>query len=225
MKPTPSVLGVASVVLYLAWLGWQYLKGLGRAFGNADPSTGPGDVYWVFVVVGIATLGCTIASFFVPAGAARGVAAAPLALILLGQGFISYQEISRNARHARERAARVAVRLQKLSGISRDFVQMPDPRDPPSASQASFLTHDRELGTIVLIDVSYDAVVTASAFGRINGGVLETTDPVETEARLKSYFQRYVDAQGKSVFDRYTVEHRPGQDYRDYRLERYDTRE
>jgi len=225
MKVTPVLLSVTSVVVFLAWIAWQYLKGLARAFGNADPSTGPGDIYWVFVVVGIVTLGCVIGSFFVPPRAARLVAAAPLALILLGEVFIYYQEISRNARHSRERAARVAVRLQKLSGISRDFVQKPDPRDPPSATQASFLTHDRELGRIVLIDVSYDAIVSASAFGRINGDILETMDPVETEARLKSYFQRYVDAQGKSIFDRYTLQHRPGQDYKDYRLERYEARD
>lgn len=60
---------------------------------------------------------------------------------------------------------------------------------------------------------------------RVNGDILETMEPVAAQARLKSYYQRYVDAQGKSIFDRYTVRHRPGQDYRDYRLERYETRD
>jgi hypothetical protein len=87
-----------------------------------------------------------------------------------------------------------------------------------SEFKVSFLTHDKALQTIVRIDVGFGSEVSAHAIGRINGEVLETFDQ-RTDS--EDYYKRYVDPAGKSIFDRYTVRHRPGQKPEDYHLEQY----
>ena len=217
MKAQFIVFGILSGVAFLAWFGWHYVKALGSAFGNANPSTGPGDVTWVFIVVGLCTAACVAASFFVPASAGGIVALAPLALILLAHGFIEWRTKANFDRYHREREAARSARDRTLDGISRDFV-VKDPKPVVDDFKHSFLTHDREAGVFVRIDVGHESGITAFPFGRIDGAHL---DALESGAGFEMYYRRYVDPEGKSVFDRYAVRHRPDQDVKPYRLERY----
>ena len=129
MKAQLFLFNGVSIVAYLGWVGSFYLKALARAYGNANPSTGPGDVAWVFILVGIATAACAIVSFFAPASSARIVALAPLALVLLGYGFIAYRKNVRLARHQRDQDAQTAASELKLSRISRDYIRKMEERD------------------------------------------------------------------------------------------------
>ena len=96
--------------------GWAEspLAGLARAFGSTRSSSGPGDIAWVFIVVGLAVAGCVVASFLVPPAWSRRVAMAPILLVILGQGLILRQEKARAARYAREELARRKLGEAKL---------------------------------------------------------------------------------------------------------------
>lgn len=219
MKGSLILFNGISVAAYLLWLGHNYLRALGSAYGNAHPATGPGDVAYVFVVGAIVTALCLACSFLIPLGAARAVALVPLAYVVLGQGFIVWRQAGNRERHAREEAVRRSAREEKLGRISRDYILRVDPSGAPASFKASFLTHDREIDALVRIDVGYDAGISAHAVGRIKGDVLET---LEQGAEFERWYRRYVDRDGKSLFDRYTLRHRPDQDFKDYRLDRYE---
>jgi hypothetical protein len=214
---TPLILfnGVG-VAVFLAWIGYHLLKGLSHAYSNPNHATGPGDIDYVFVVVGLAIVACAVSSFFAPAGTAKAIALAPIAFVLLAQGFISYKESSNRERYRQEQVVARAARDKSLSRFSRDYVQKEDPREY-SEVEFSFLTLDKSLQTIVQLDVGYQSGVHAYPIGKINGEVLETFDKMDSEG----YYKRYVDAAGKSIFDRYTVRHRPGQKHEDYHLDQY----
>jgi hypothetical protein len=219
MKAVLILCNAVSVLAYLAWLGWHHLKALGSSYGNANPASGPGDVGYVFVVVAVATVACAAGSAFAPAGAARILALAPLAFILLGQGFIAWRQGANRGRLREEQAARASAGEAKLARISRDYVLKADAADRAREFKESILTHDRERKTLVRVDVGFRGELDAYAVGRIGGDVLETLEP---PASLEKFYRRYVDAEGKSIFDRYTLKHRPGQDLKAYGLERYD---
>lgn len=218
MKTQLILFGVLSLVTYLVWLGWNYLQALSSAFGNANPSQGPGDVGWVFIVLAIVTVGCVVAAFFVPAGAARYVSLAPVALVLLGQCFIMFQEAMNRRAYFRRQDARRAVNEQKLTRFSQDFILKAEAREVDDPYKASFLTYDRQHGVLVRIDVGYNSEISAFPFGRIEGDLLETVQEIRRDSM---FFRSYVDAEGKSVFDRYRVKLREDQDLEAYHLEQY----
>jgi hypothetical protein len=208
---------VLSVVGFLAWLGFQYLMALGAAFGSNHRVPGAGDVVWVFVVVGLITAACAIGAFFLPVSTGRLVALAPLVLIILAHGFIVYREKAIAGAYWRRRAAESEARERKLDWIPRDYVDRnPDPA--PDAYKLSFLTHDRDAGVIVRIDVTYAGMVYAAPIGKIDGAHL---DLVDESAGFVNVYGGFVDAEGKTLVDRYTIRRRPGQDRKTYRLERY----
>ena len=214
MKAQLIGFSVLSVVAFLAWFGWQYLVALGAAFGNANRSTGPGDVGWVYVVVGLATAACAVGVFFVPASAGRIVALAPLVLIGLAHGYMAWRAHSNAKRYWGERAAARVARERKLEGISRDFVA----QGSHDAYQSSFLTHDREASVIVMVDVGWEGEAHAVPVGKIDGAHLDLAEQIPAYEKV---YRKYVDAEGKTLFDRYTLRFRPGQDLKAYRLERY----
>jgi hypothetical protein len=219
MKSQLILFNALSVVAYLIWLGYHFVKGLSLAFSQASPASGPGDITFLFVIIGIALGGCAIGSFFAPAGLARIIALAPIALVLIGQGFIGYREGANRERFRIQRAAVRSARQKKLVGISRDYVLTEVIPGPGVADcEASFLTLDRELNVIVRIDVGFESEVSACELGRINGDVLET---LEFGAGFEKLYRQYVDPAGKSIFDRYTVRHHPDQDRNYYRLDKY----
>jgi hypothetical protein len=215
MKTQLFLFNGLSLVTYLVWLGWFALKSLARAYGNANPSTGPGDVGWVFIVVGIAGAACSVYSFFAPGGAARVVASAPLVLILLGHGFIAYREATHRNRPPRQEPGDREAQQRKLRGISRDYAE---PSGRSEDRNFSFLTHDREFDTIVLIQAAYGFQIHARCIGKIDGAFLDTYQPGD---HLKESYAGYVDGEGKSIFDRYTLRHRPDQDTRKSQLQKY----
>ena len=205
-----------SIATYLAWLGYFFLKSLGRAFANANHSSGPGDVGWVFVVAGIATAACAVYSFFAPANIAKTVALAPLGLVLLGYGFIGYSESANRAHYARDAAARKAAGEKKLSGTSKDYVRNNEDLERYDNVKLSFLTQDRELHALVLIDVGYQSEISAFGIGKISGNHLDTLERVD-----EKYYGQYRDAEGKTIFDRYTLRHTPELKDFDFHLEKY----
>jgi hypothetical protein len=216
MKGQLILFNAASVLAVLIWLGCQLLKGFGRAIGSLDSSSGPGDVNLVYTLVGVGTAACAVYSFFAPAGGARLIALAPLALILLGHGFISYQESARRERRQRERAARRAIWEKKLSGIPKDYILKGVDLEY-SGIKTSFLTRDRESNTLLQIDVGYESEISAFPVGRIDGEFLDTLERLDPRGK---WWPRYVDPEGKSLFDRYTVRHRPDQD-KNFPLDKY----
>lgn len=216
MKTSLIFFNGVGIAPFILWLGYHWLKGLSQAFGNPNHAPGSGDIGYVFVVVGLASIACAVSSFFAPAGTAKAIALAPIALVLLAQGYISYKESSNRERYRQKQAVAIAAREKNLSRFSRDYVLKEDPREYSSV-KVSFLTEDKSLQTLVLLDVGFQSEVTAHPIGRINGDVLETFDKMDSEA----YYRRYVDAAGKTIFDRYTVRHRPGQKHEDYHLEQY----
>lgn len=218
MKGVLILFNAISVLAFLLWLGWNYLKALGNAFGSVNPSTGPGDMTLLFVAGGIVTAACAVGSFLVPADAGRVVALLPLAYVLLGQGFMLWRESVNRDRYDGKRAAWRAACEEKLSRIPRDYVMDVGASRAGAFPEVSFLTHDRELDTIVRIDVGPDSGITPDCVGRIRGGVLETFDH---GAAFEKHYGRYLDREGKTIFDRYTVKHRPDQDCGEYRLERF----
>ncbi|RPH49492.1 MAG: hypothetical protein EHM91_03045 [Planctomycetota bacterium] len=88
---------------------------------------------------------------------------------------------------------------------------------PPVGSNMSFLTHDRALHTIVRIEVASQKKVEASPIGSINGETLET---LERPEELEKLYKPYVNRNGKSIFDRFKLTHRPDQDM-NYPLEKF----
>lgn len=221
MKTDLILFNVAGIVVFGVWLGWHYLRALGRAFGTASPSSGPGDIGWVFIVVGIVGAACAAYSFFAPAGAARFVALAPLALILLAHGFIVFLENTRGSRSGGPEPGDREAQQQKLRGISRDYVRKAEPGErpeDPDGRNFSFLTHDREFNTIVLISDAYGYKIYSHCIGKIDGNFLDTWAPADD---VKERYGRYVDSEGKTLFDRYTVRHRPDQDSKRSWLKKY----
>lgn len=218
MKAQLFLFNGLSILACLAWLGWTYVKALASAYGNANPSTGPGDLTILFMSVGLLTAACAAISFFVPAPIARFVALAPVVFVLLGQGYIGYRQDANRARYRKNQAAHRVTREALLSRISRDYVRQEDATEQFTEVKSSFLTHDRETSTLVLIDVGYQSEISAYGFGSINGESLDTAQPIDA---LKKHYGRYLDREGKSIFDRYTLRHKPELAEFDFRLEKY----
>jgi len=211
MKGELIVCNALSVVACLGWIGYKLFAEFARAMGS---TSGPGpDVGFVMGIVGIATAACVVASFFVPRGAANTVALAPLALVLLGHLVMGALSNAHWARRHKAREAQLSVWRARLTGVSRDFIYK---EGAPGSSKSSFLTHDKELRTLVRIDVGVEFDSTAYPIGRIYGESLETLERIDDK-----FYGQYVDPEGKTIFDRYTVTHRPDQD-RNYPLEKYD---
>jgi hypothetical protein len=206
--------GVLSVAAFLVWLGYHFLQGLARAFGN---SSGP-DISWVLIVVGIGTAVCALGSFFAPASIARLVALAPLALILLGHGFIAYEESACHRLGARPEPGDRAAQQRKLQGISRDYVLQDEFTNSPDGRNFAFLTHDRESNSIVQITDAYAFKLHVAFVGKIDGKHLDTLDPPD---HLRTKYGRYLDSEGKSILDRYTIRHRPDLDTKSSLLKKY----
>ena len=217
MKASLILFNGLSVAAYLAWLGYHLLRSYARGFTHAAPASGSGDL--VLVLAGVVTAACVAYSFFAPAGLAKAVALTPLAVCLLGYGVVVYRQAANRARVSRIEADRAAALERKLDGISKDYLLKPGAPIGFRRFSSSFLTHDRELDTIVRIDVEEEAGLHAIAVGRIRGATLETVEPVES---LKRAYPHYVDAEGKSIFDRYTLRHRPDQKLLEYHLEKYE---
>jgi hypothetical protein len=216
MKGQLILFNAISVVAYLLWIGWKLFAAFARAMGSSSaqgPETG-----FVMVVVGIAAAVCVAVSFFAPPSFAKFIALAPLALILLGEGVMSYQKDAYYKRRASERAALRSAREKKLSGISKDYVYKDGMGGAPGDSKSSFLTHDKEFHTIVRIDVSYESQMDVFPIGRINGEHLET---LERPQDMAQFYKRYVDSEGKTIYDRYTLKHAPDQD-KNFHLEKYE---
>lgn len=218
MKHPLVILNVLSVAVYGLWLGYHALKALGSAFGNANPATGPGDVAYVFIVIGIATVACVVASVFAPTGSSGVIAVIPVALVLAGQGFITYQVTSNRQRYSAEEVVKKAARESKLAQISKDYALRETDQDTLLIRE-SFLTHDREMGTIVRIDVDFGAQLSAFCVGKVHGDRLELFEDGDA---WEKHYRRYLNAEGESIFDRYEARYKPGQDYRDYHLERFE---
>jgi len=220
MKGQLILFNATSVIVCLFWLGWKLLEGYAKAFGSTSGS-GP-NVEYVMVIVGVATAVCVPVSFFVPPGAAKFVALAPLALIVLGHGAMSYLKDAYYDRRAREMPARSSAEEELVDenprdyfwGIGRDY-RIRD--ETPVGSKMSFLTHDRTLQTILRIEVGSQKQIEAFPIGRINGETLET---LERPEELEKLYKRYVNRDGESIFDRYKLTHRPDQD-KNYHLEKY----
>src|SRR6185436_2148834 len=138
---------------------------------------GPGDIAWVFIVVGIAGAACAAYSFFASAGAATFVALSPLALILLGHVFIAWQESAHRSRPPRQEPGDREAQQRKLRGISRDYVPNDEPSRRPEDRNFSFLTHDREFNTIVRIEDAYAFQINTYCIGKIDGNFLDTYQP------------------------------------------------
>ncbi len=217
MKASLILLNALSLVGYLGWLGYHLLRGYGRAFSTAGPVSRTGDL--LYVLLGVATVGCLIYSFFAPGGLAKVVASAPLAVSLLAYGYFLYDDYAGRKLALQEEAAQASAREKKLDVISKDYVLKPGAPMSFVKIRNSFLTHDRELNTLVRIQVDDESNITAFPVGRINGDTLETPDTLEA---LKKLYLNFVDQEGKSIFDRYTLRHRPGQGTQGYHLEKYE---
>ena len=218
MKSQLLLLNAVSIAAFLAWLGFQALMGLSRAFGNANPSAGPGDISWVFVVVGIVGAGCMIYSFFAPAGKARLFALAPMGLILAGQVLITWQESARRARFAQKEFEARKAQQRRIEALSRDYVLTDDGSFKLEGREFFFLTVDREFNSIVEVDAADTYQIRANIVGRIDGKHLDT---FHSDDDVRKLYGHYLDLEGKSVFDRYTLRHRPDQKYDFSELKKY----
>ena len=76
----------------------------------------------------------------------------------------------------------------------------------------------REASVIVMVDVGWEGEAHAVPVGKIDGAHLDLAEQIPAYEKV---YRKYVDAEGKTLFDRYTLRFRPGQDLKAYRLERY----
>lgn len=83
---------ILSVLAYLAWLGYHYMRALGSAFGNVNHALGPSHVNVVQVLVAVATVSCIAGAMIASDPAASALALLPLLLMALGQGWFAYSE-------------------------------------------------------------------------------------------------------------------------------------
>jgi hypothetical protein len=216
MKSQLILFNGISVAVYLLWIGYKLLEAFARNMGS---TSGPGpNVEYVMGIVGVAAAACVVGSFFAPANLSKGIALAPLAFIVMGHVAMSLIKDSHYKERARERAILRAPREKKLSAFSKDYVYKDGMDGAPGGYESSFLTLDRTLQTLVRIDVGYELQMDAFPLGRINGEELETLEP---PADLAKFYKRYVDSEGKTIFDRYALKHAPKQDPQAYRLEKY----
>ena len=66
--------------------------------------------------------------------------------------------------------------------------------------------------------MGYASNINAYCVGKVRAEKLEL---FKAEGASTEYFQEYLDKQGKSIFDNYEILYKPGQDYKDYHLEKY----
>jgi hypothetical protein len=122
MKFHLAIFSALSIGLYLVWLGYNYAKALGSAFGNLDPALGPDHVGFVLVLVGVLSAACIIAAIFTPYDVGRILALLPIALVVVGEGYFVHTERGRLTEHARIQDARQSIREDRIEQISKDYV-------------------------------------------------------------------------------------------------------
>jgi len=210
-------LNAGSVVGYLFWLGYCYVKALGSAFSSASHSSSDGGVVnFLLAGVAVAVVACAVGSFFAPAGRAKLLALAPLLLIPLAEGFIRYQKDADHRKWAREHPAPTSVRKRNLQGFSKDYVIRGKGQDDDEYADESFLMHDRELNTIVCIEAG--DTIRSTPVGKVDGQHLDT---LLSRPELVDLYKWYVDREGKKIYDRYVVRHRPDLDPKEFHLEKF----
>ena len=210
------LLNAFSAFAYLGWLGYQWLRAMGSAFSNSSSS---GEVVnLMLTIVGLATVACAVGSFFAPGDSGKVLAVVPILLILLAQGYISHRKSENSRRLAREQAVRRSARNKKLERLTKDYLSSGDGPEDIAAYEFSFLSHDRELNTIVAVDVQVETLA-MTPVGKIDGASLDT---LQSRAEVEKLYKGFLDKEGKSIFDRYTVRHRPDLDRKEFHLEKYE---
>ena len=206
MTGTLIGLNAIAVVAVLAWIGWRLLAAFGRAMGSTSSSGNTEYIGFTLAIVGLSTLACVVYSFFAPKNYAKLVALAPLALIVLGQLYIGYRESGSFRQSVKDLVPASgsedgSLKKVKFSRLSQDYV-LPESECKRYRVKRSYLTHDKDLKTIVRIDVGEEGNCDAFAVGMIKGE--------ELEVRInEKYFERlilkYIDKEGKSLADRYKI--------------------
>jgi len=212
------LLNAVSVVGYLSWLGWSWVKAMGSAFSTGAHSSSEGELANVLLAgVAVAVVACGVGSFYARAGVGRWIALAPIALLLLSQGIIDHQRSADRRQWAREHSAARPPRKRNLQGISKDYIIRGRAQADDDYADESFLTHDQELNTIVCIEEGEN--IRATPIGKVDGNHLDTLLSREELVRACKW---YVDREGKHVFDRYVLRHRPDLDRKEFHLEKYE---
>jgi hypothetical protein len=220
MKFHLAIFSALSIGLYLVWLGYNYAKALGSAFGNLDPALGPDHVGFVLVLVGVLSAACIIAAIFTPYDVGRILALLPIALVVVGEGYFVHTERGRLTEHARIQDARQSIREDRIEQISKDYVLRQAEGEHFQSFKYSFLTHDRDSSALVRIDVGFRSEISAYCIGRIEGTYLAII--AEEDSFAREFYSRYLDEEGRSVFDDYRIRFDPNQDHRDCHFEKYE---
>ncbi len=192
-----------SVLGYIAWLGYCYMRAIGAAFGNVNPALGPSHVNVVLVAVAVATVVCVAAAMFAPPNMAKVLALFPLLLIGLGQGYFVYSERSNYDAFTQQEAVGVQTRRAELELVSKDFVLMASDRRASSPFAFSFLTRDESSSELIRVDVSHSYHATRLLLGRVNGSRLEI--PRDRSAFSERFYRNYVNEAGESIFDHFEI--------------------
>jgi len=222
MTGTLIGLNAIAVVAVLAWIGWRLLAAFGRAMGSTSSSGNTEYIGFTLAIVGLATLACVVYSFFAPNNYAKLVALAPLALIVLGQLYIGCRESGSFRQSMKDLVPAFgsgdgSLKKVKFSRLSQDYV-LPESECKRYRFKHSYLTHDKDVKTIVRIDVGEDGVSEAYGVGMIKGEELEVRVHQE---RFERFIRQYVDKEGKSLADRYKISFNVKQWEEYYHLDRY----
>ncbi len=214
---------VSNIISVLALAGWAYfiwLNGMAAGF-NTTGSTGTPKIVTItasfFIVLLIVTIASIIASHLHPSKLAILWAVIPLVVSL---GYLSFLGIQKARFHALTNEYRIEMK-SKLDSISKDYLFNGQPLETYQGSTSKFFTYDKANQEIVEIDV-YDGEMIADvyAFGKIKGDTLEVVlEEVAKDAN--GYYKKFLDKNGKSIFDNYKVVFVPDQMDEDYHLSQY----
>ena len=196
-RRAPIALVCLGLLVLIAWLGWFYLRELGRAYGNAPAS--PDSVGLVVGAVAVMSLAFAGLALVHRGPLSRTYALAPVVLVLLGEVLVQILFSSASSARASRHAARSAEIAAHVATLPQTYVSAPE-----EDGHASFLFVDERTGFLMRVGHDRDGV-DVSCFGAILDGTLTLEQDLAPNPGEESFLSSYIDADGRSPLSMYEV--------------------
>lgn len=197
--PTKSLIGLVclGLLFLIAWLGFFFLREVGRGFANGAPP--PDSINYVVIGAAVFSLFFVALALFRRGPRSRVYALAPIALAVLGEILLQVIYSSAASERAERYGARAAAIAAHVAALPQTYVE-PGLEYAPS----SFLFVDERTGFLMRVGHDADSFE-IDCLGSVLNGSLSLEVDLEPPTGEESFLSIYVDEGGRSPADEYEL--------------------